>query len=121
MWDVYSGGHGRTLKQNKPEKSEIPDSPPKHKQNLTKDELALAKEIYRDLGKSVPHPRTPELIYLGFLKNLQNRAGLENDLSELKGMIYSVAKKMAQIEEKSASIHGEPQRRLYSSLNKKGR
>lgn len=113
------------MKSNRTEKSQNQDARPKHKQHLTKDEIALAKEIYNDLReydlgkKSMPPPRTPELTYLGFLKNLENRAGLENDLNELKEMIYSVARKMAQIEEKSASIHGEPQRRLYSSSKKR--
>lgn len=87
------------------------------KQYLTRQEVGLAKKIYRDLRESRPNPNTPELIYLGFVKNIPDRTGLEEDLEQLKTMIYGVAKKMAEIERKSIAKHGEVRKRIYSQFD----
>lgn len=94
----------------------------KPKQNLTKEELALVKELYRDVKKSIPNPRSPELLYLGLLKNLPDRTGLEKDLQELRQMIFAVAEKMAIIEEKSLSRSGERnKKRVYAHFKTSAR
>jgi hypothetical protein len=85
------------------------------KQHLTKEELNLAEEIYRDLRESTFNRRTPELAYLGFVKHIPDRTGLEQDLEELKRMIYEVGGKMAEIERKSIA-KGNKQRRIYSQF-----
>lgn len=83
---------------------------------LTKEEIALAKQLSTDLRDSNPSSRTPELLYLGFLKNIKHREGLEPDLLELKKMIYSVAQKMAEIEEKSLSKYGNNNKRYFAQF-----
>lgn len=73
--------------------------------NLKDEEISrreeLAKEFWEIKGAEKDIRNIFELIYLSFIPFLGNRDLVEDDLKELKSMIYACADRMIAIREKS--------------------
>ena len=87
----------------------FPDTERKIRKNfLTQDETNKIKILWKEVKKKETEGQRDaksffEIVYLGFLKEIEDRKAVEEDLKELQKQFDECANKMAEILEKSKS------------------